>query len=214
MQIYIDNFLINVEIVRKKSNKNLYFRFTDRNTLTVSTPYLVTKKEILNLIDKNINSLKKMYYKVLKLEEADEYFLFLGKRFVTVYDNSLNDVFFDSGFVYAKDEKSLNKYVTNYTKVYFEEEVNRILNDFINIPPFKLKIRKMKTRWGVCNRSLNIITLNSELIKRTKEELDYVIINELCHFYEANHSKNFWNHVEKHCYNYKTIRKKMKEAVS
>ena len=46
----------------------------------------------------------------------------------------------------------------------------------------------MTTRWGVCNRTDKVVTLNSELVKRTKEELDYVIIHELCHFYEGNHS--------------------------
>ena len=71
----------------------------------------------------------------------------------------------------------------------------------------------MTTRWGVCNRTDKVVTLNSELVKRTKEELDYVIIHELCHFYEGNHSSRFWEHVSKYCPNYKYLRKTMKEAI-
>ena len=53
----------------------------------------------------------------------------------------------------------------------------------------------MKTRWGVCNRSNNTITLNSELLKKEITLLDYVIVHEMCHFKHPNHSKDFWNEV-------------------
>ena len=84
---------------------------------------------------------------------------------------------------------------------------------FQGIPEFSLRIRSMKTRWGVCNRTNNIVTLNSELITRTREELDYVIVHELCHFYEGNHSHKFWEHVSRYIPNYKELRKTMKEAI-
>ena len=53
----------------------------------------------------------------------------------------------------------------------------------------------MKTRWGVCNIKTNIVTLNSRLIRYEDGVIDYVIIHELSHFIEANHSKKFWNEV-------------------
>ena len=68
----------------------------------------------------------------------------------------------------------------------------------------------MKTRWGVCNRSSNVITLNTELLKKEIDLIDYVIIHELCHFYEANHSSRFWKQVEKRYPKYKEARKRMK----
>ena len=73
-----------------------------------------------------------------------------------------------------------------------------------------LKIRKMKTRWGVCNIKTNNITLNFYLSRYNIECLDYVIIHELAHLLEANHSKKFWNIVSKYCSNYKDIRKKLR----
>ena len=68
----------------------------------------------------------------------------------------------------------------------------------------------MKTRWGVNNRGNNTITLNSELLKKDIDLLDYVIIHELCHFYEANHSPRFWAWVSKYYPDYKLARKRLR----
>ena len=205
---------VNVNIViDKKRNKNMYFRFTDPNTLYVTCPYLTSDRTIIKFIKENYASLSKMHKKSLKNEESDEFFCFKGKRYIRVFDESYDSVSFDDEFVYAKDEKALDNYLKKYIKEYFSNEVNLIKAMFEGIPEFSLRIRKMKTRWGVCNRSLKIVTLNSELIKRTRAELDYVIVHELCHFYEGNHSARFWAHVSRYIPNYKEMRKTMKEAI-
>ena len=69
----------------------------------------------------------------------------------------------------------------------------------------------MKTRWGVCNKRDNSVTLNTNLIKETIDKLDYVIIHELAHFVHFDHSKDFWNLVSKYCKEYKQIRKELKD---
>ena len=79
------------------------------------------------------------------------------------------------------------------------------------IPLYILKFRTMKTRWGVCNRKSKTITLNTRLLEYDISCLDYVIIHELSHLLEFNHSTNFWKIVEKYCPNYKQIRKILKD---
>ena len=212
MEIQFNDISVDI-IIERKQNRNMYFRFKDQNTLLVTCPYLTSDKAVIKFIEKNYDSLNKMHKKAIKASESDEFFCFKGKRYITVFDESYKSVSFDDEFVYAKDEKMLNSFLKKYIKEYFEEEVSYIKRYFDNIPEFKLRIRFMKTRWGVCNRKLNIVTLNSELIKRTKGELDYVIVHELCHFYEANHSQKFWNHVGRYIPNYKEYRKTMKEAI-
>ena len=69
----------------------------------------------------------------------------------------------------------------------------------------------MTSRWGVCNRKNNSITLNLELIKKDIRYADYVIVHELCHFIEFNHSKRFWDIVNKYSPDYKDIRKEMRD---
>lgn len=65
-----------------------------------------------------------------------------------------------------------------------------------------LKLRTMKRRWGSCS-SRGVITLNTELIKYPIEAIDYVIMHELCHLLEMNHSVAFYRLLESLCPDYK-----------
>ena len=56
-------------------------------------------------------------------------------------------------------------------------------------PP--LRIRQMKRRWGSCS-SRGVVTLNPDLVAAPKDCIKYVIIHELCHLVEMNHSKRFY----------------------
>ena len=76
----------------------------------------------------------------------------------------------------------------------------------------ELKIRRMKSKWGICNVTKNTITLNQELIKLEPVCLEYVIYHELCHLKHPDHSKAFWKLVEKYVPNYKQIKKEMRNV--
>ncbi|MBR2742552.1 MAG: M48 family metallopeptidase [Clostridia bacterium] len=54
-----------------------------------------------------------------------------------------------------------------------------------------LRIRDMKSRWGSCIPAKNVITLNSRLIEKSPELIDYVVLHEYCHFVHPNHSAAF-----------------------
>jgi predicted metal-dependent hydrolase len=80
-----------------------------------------------------------------------------------------------------------------------------------SIPFPSLKIRKMTSRWGVCNTKTFVITLNFNLIYYELDCLDYVIVHELSRFIHFDHSKAFWSVVGKYYPNYKEVRKEMRE---
>ena len=61
--------------------------------------------------------------------------------------------------------------------------------------PARVTIREQKTRWGSCSRKGNL-NFNWKLIRAPQEALDYVVVHELCHLYEFNHSPGFWRMVE------------------
>ena len=105
----------------------------------------------------------------------------------------------------------LDKFYKNACIKLFNERLDKCALLFDNIPKYKLRIRKMTTRWGVNNRGNNTITLNSELIKKDVTLIDYVCIHELCHFIQANHSKLFWDEVGKRYPNYKEARRRLKD---
>ena len=62
----------------------------------------------------------------------------------------------------------------------------------------RLRIKHQKTRWGSCSARRNI-NLNLRLMMTPDEAIDYVIIHELCHLRELNHSRRFWAHVAGCC---------------
>ena len=75
----------------------------------------------------------------------------------------------------------------------------------------KLALRNQKTRFGSCSWQNNI-NLNINLMNYDTDVIDYVIIHELVHTKIKNHSKVFWSEVERHCPNYKELRKKLKTS--
>jgi predicted metal-dependent hydrolase len=55
----------------------------------------------------------------------------------------------------------------------------------------RLFIQRMKTKWGSCNTRLHTIRLNTELAKKPRECLEYVVVHELVHLLERHHNKRF-----------------------
>ena len=59
------------------------------------------------------------------------------------------------------------------------------------VVPKEVKIKKMKTKWGTCNKKDSRIWLNLELAKQPPHCIDYVLVHELVHLKEKNHTKRF-----------------------
>ena len=205
---YVVNDIEYEVIIEKKNNKNTYIRIRD-NKIYITTNYFVSKSYIQSLLDKNYDVIKKMIEKNNQRLERSNKFYYLNKEYDIIFVNYC-DIEINDNKIFVKSEDYLNKWLKKQTEIIFKERLDYIYNLFEeNIPYPKLKIRKMKTRWGVCNKN-NSITLNSELIKYGYEQIDYVIIHELSHFIHFDHSKDFWNLVSKYCKNYKEIRKSLK----
>lgn len=77
----------------------------------------------------------------------------------------------------------------------------------------KITVRNQKTRWGSCSSKENL-NFNCLLMLAPPEVLDYVVVHELCHRKQMNHSKAFWLEVEKVLPDYKEARKWLKEEGS
>ena len=138
-------------------------------------------------------------------------FNYLGNKYDIVYVN-YGDITFSNYKVFINSNIDINKWLRKNAKEIFLNHLDQIYNSFSrNIPYPSLRIRKMTTRWGVCNTKLKVVTLNLELIKRDTKYLDYVIVHELSHLIYPNHSSDFWNLVEENMPDYKKYRKEMKE---
>ena len=198
-------------VIEKKRIKNTYIRIKEHN-IYVTTNYLTSNRQINNLLISKRKFIIKMLDKDLNKWEKEKVFYLFGKVYNIIYTDK-KEIKIDNNNIYIKNENELQKWLNNYLKTTFSNHLNywyEIFNESIPIP--NLKIRKMKTRWGVCNTGNNNITLNYELYRYDIDCLDYVIVHELSHFIYPNHSKKFWNLVEKYYPNYKISRKKLKDS--
>lgn len=73
-----------------------------------------------------------------------------------------------------------------------------------------IHIKDQKTRWVSCS-SLHNLNFNWRLLMAPPEVLDYVVVHELCHLTHMNHSREFWNMVERVMPEYKERRKWLRE---
>lgn len=119
-----------------------------------------------------------------------------------------------AAWIYKSLNKSMKKEEREdlYTKEEFLLIVQEIAKELINITgirPNKMRVRTIKYAWGSCSSNKNI-TINSKLIKYSKDAIRYVILHEFCHIRYMNHSKDFWALVEKYMPNYKEVEKELK----
>lgn len=197
-------------VIERKNNKNTYLRIKDTNTIYITTSFLTTKKQILNLIKENEKFIIKNSKRIEQKKEKENSFFYLGKEYdIIIYPNS--DIEFVGSRLYVKNREALEKWYKEEMKRIFKERLDYQYHLFKEKIPYPiLKIRKMKTRWGVCNKRDNSVTLNSELLRYDIEKLDYVIVHELSHFIYFDHSKDFWNQVGKYFPDYKRVRKELR----
>lgn len=110
----------------------------------------------------------------------------------------------------AKKIKTLiDRWYLYKAKVTFQERLNEMLAKATwvsGIPSFR--IMAMKKQWGSCSAKGNLI-LNPHLVKASKECIDYVILHELCHIAEHNHSENFWRLLTQVMPNWKEVKAKL-----
>ena len=214
MHVTIGDDTYEVVIVRKLGNRNTYIRVKEDMKIHVTTNTFVSTREIEKLIYKNTDFIIKMINKMEKKSAKNEGFMYLGSQYDVIRTTT-------NGITLGASKVFIGKNMTSEDiDKWYKKEAERIFLDHLencyrlytrNIPHPSLTIRKMTTRWGVCNTRTKRVTLNLELIKMPLFCLDYVIYHELSHLIYANHSKDFWSLVEENCPEYKKIKKYMKE---
>ena len=210
MKIEINGESYNLVIEKKASNKNTYIRVKDNLDIYVTTNYFTSNKYIMDLINKNIDSIIKMIDKIKCRKKKKDYFYYLGKKYDIVYLNN-GKVTLGEEKVFIDPKIDIEKWYKKEASDIFQRELDKMYQRFVyEIPYPTLTIRKMKSRWGVCNVKTKRVTLNLELIKKEIIYLDYVIIHELSHLLYPNHSKDFWQCVEDNMKDYKKIRRELK----
>lgn len=211
MKILIKNKEYDVRIIRKRI-KNTYVRFNDEGYFVVTTSNWVPIFSIKKMLESNSEKLIKMVNRSIKRTTNDGIFYYLGKKYDIIVNEDDKRISFEENKIFTPSLERLEDYKKKLAVKVFSERLEVLHKLFEEKIPYpRLRVRKMKTKWGVCNRKNDTVTLNLDLINRSLDEIDYVIIHELSHFVVFNHSKDFWNVVRKYCPNYKEISNMLKE---
>ena len=203
--------------ITKKNIKRLYLRVKPPNAdIFISAPKSCTKKEILKFISQSSSFISEQATKIL---EDNAHTLARGEKLkdIQVFNNRFmyeiiqinqtgkekkvkdylefsNNIF----YIYLNDIDD-NVKLTSLIELYYinilKEKIAHYINQYetrMNVHCMGTKIRKMSSRWGSCNTTKATITFNFNLIYKDERFLEYVVVHELAHLIEANHSSAFY----------------------
>ena len=175
---------MNIEIIKSK-RKTIAIQIIDSENVRVRAPYRVSQKDIQDFIDRNMEWIIEKQAKARK-QDAE---------IVSENIRPLTQLELDE--------------LADRACVVFQERVNYYA-PIVGVTFGRITIRNQKSRWGSCSAKGNL-NFNVALMRAPLEVLDYVVVHELCHRIELNHSARFWKEVERVLPNYKEQEKWLKE---
>ncbi len=216
---------IEVKITKKSNLKNLYIRVVPpEGDVTISAPLGYSDDEIRLFVLKKMPEITAVKDRMLAQKRqtkreyisGESYYLW-GKPYrLDVETGSKqygikkmpNKIVFTvpEGASVAKKEKVFNEW--------YRGELKRVIGDLapsveerMGIHADEYRIKNMKTRWGTCNIDERRIWINLQLAKKPIECLEYVLVHELVHLLEKNHTHRFHALVGKYYHTWKDAKK-------
>ncbi|MBQ2635172.1 MAG: M48 family metallopeptidase [Methanobrevibacter sp.] len=225
-KITIEDITITLE---RKNIKNMYLRVLPPNgEVKLSAPLFLPDSNIYDFVKSRKDWILKKQKLIsdnkikspLKYTNGEKHFLW-GKEYKLqlIPNETFKNVIIDyeESILYLPVPKrstieKRQKTLTEFYRTQLEMTIPPVLDKCIKIvgkTPSNVKVRKMKN-WGNCKQN-GQITLNLNLAKKDPICLEYVMIHELCHLIEFNHSKKFKKLMDKYCPNWKEIKKRLNE---
>ncbi len=214
--ISVDETDLKYRLRFSKRAKNIQLQINQQADIYLVLPYRISKFDHRSYIRSKSGWIKKHLEKFNYIE-----FYLLGEQISIVKRSSLLNL----KPIYKMDKKILTAYLPSMDT----RSLGMIFNDWLykeaksllplrvfeiaaqhSFSPEKIAIKRQRTRWGSCSQS-GTISLNYKMLSLKQELIDYIIVHELCHLKEMNHSKKFWNLVESIIPNHKTLRKELKQ---
>lgn len=174
-----------IEVIRSK-RKTLAIEIRPDMRVVVRAPEKIPQNEIMKFVEEKQNWIKKhlvqMYFKAEEIKKQKK----------------------EPALTNADIEKLCQKALSVIPdKVKYYAEI-------MGVTYGRITIRNQKTRWGSCSSKGNL-NFNCLLMLMPDKVLDYVVVHELCHLKQMNHSKKFWKEVERYRPDYKNYKKWLNE---
>lgn len=171
-----------VEVVYS-NRKSIAIQIKPNGTVILRAPYGVPKKEINRILEEKRSWIEEHLQEVVKHREQQRAVPEISKE-------EINEL-------------------ANRALKYIPERV-KYFAPIVGVNYSRITIRNQKTRWGSCSTKGGL-NFNCLLMLMPPEVIDYVVVHELCHRKEMNHSPAFWAEVEKVLPDYKVAKKWLKD---
>ncbi len=216
--------------VSKAKVKNLYISIQN-GEVVIKAPWYVTRNQIQEVVERKrawimqkLEEYKTSPRKVKEYSDGEE-FRILGEKYIlNIYYKDINNAILnvENGNIviilplsYSEEDNTeqIKKMIDKMYYMIAEKEVEASMEKMrklVGLAPEELKINKVKTNWGTCS-SRKKITINQNSIMYSRKAVDYIVLHELCHLRYMNHSKKFWEMVEKYMPDYKEAELELKK---
>ncbi len=219
---------INYTVKRsRKRKRTISLQINDKSELVIAAPYFTPISEINRFVQEKqswINKTIQRHKEKAIKNEAREYitgemFYYLGESFpleVFFEKNERQGLVFWSNRFYLNTadaaEKGMSYFVSWYkkkAKQHFQQRVDFFSHE-LNLWAKSVKITSAEKRWGSCSAEDNL-SFSYRLIMAPPDIIDYVIVHELTHIKEKNHSAAFWKLIEASMPEYKIHRRWLRD---
>ncbi len=167
----------------KSNRKTIAIEVSSKGEIKVRVPRWVSDKKALEFVEEKRDWIEEKVTKAQSLQETKENIKLLSQQ--------------------------EHRQLARQASIYFDQKVLEYAIQ-LNVHFGRISIRCQKTRWGSCSAKGNL-NFNYLLMLMPEQIRDYVVVHELCHLQEMNHSKEFWNLVESVMPDYKARRQYLKE---
>lgn len=222
---------LDIKLIKKRVLKNLYIRVKEPNgAVVVSAPIGYKEEEIKIFILKKLVDIRKIIAK-LQFQYAQnkkeyisgERHCLWGKSYTLLVEEGFNKYEItkeDNKIIFRlpvgvgleQKEKYFNEFYRDELKKVLEILVEKV-EKYIGISADEYRIKNMKTRWGTCNITKRRIWINLQLAKKPIECLEYVLVHEIVHLLEKNHTNRFHELVGRYYPSWKEAKRKL-ESIS
>lgn len=208
---------------RRKPIKTLNLRVRPDGSLYVSSPPLVSQKEVERFLQKHRLFIEKTAMRRLTLADGTSVYIF-GKKmplFIEAATGRHHACITENGvYLYVREKDNRDERIGLYRNLLRETAecvFPRVLERLYpvaapyGVPYPQMKLRRMHSRWGSCIPTKRLITLNTYLVTAPLSCADQVVLHELCHFLEPNHSVGFYAYLNRMMPEWRRWREALKE---
>ncbi|HOK80499.1 MAG TPA: SprT family zinc-dependent metalloprotease [bacterium] len=199
---------VEIEKIIRSKRKTIALQVTDDATLIVRAPFETSEQTIRNVVLKHVDWIERKRKEILARDPGfvkkefvnGEGFLYLGRSYrLTIVKNQNEPLIFNNGFFLLKDYQPVAyRLFVDWYKEKSYEKISERAAWFARQTGYAfntINITNAFRRWGSCSSKGNL-NFSWRLIMAPLSVVDYVVVHELVHIEEKNHTKIFWNKVK------------------